>query len=321
MPVAANLTFLGIAKETTPGTAVAATNFLPVVDVKPKINVAYLEDNAMRGAMAKIFNEIPGVSFCEYEFGGPAFADVIGWALAGVLGDVATTGASAPFTHAVSLLNSGQPKTYTISDYNGFNTRQFAGCKISEVGLKFAGNGMLEYSAKATGRSFATTSKPTPSFSAVTPQAAWVGVATVAGSASSLITAGDLTIKRSVEPIHNVDGTQSPYDVFAGGDLTVSGSLTAVYEDDTVYANYLNGTPIVLDLDWSQGAGAAATQIKAHMTSAQITDASISRGSGKYVELDLKFDAIANSTDVGVSAGYSPIKATIKNALASGTYV
>lgn len=320
MPVAANLSFLGVSKEATPGTAVAASNFLPVTDLKPKIHVGYLEDTSLRGSMAKVFNEIPGVSFGEYEFTGPVFADSVGWALAGVLGDVATTGAAAPLSHAIALLNSGQPTTYTLSDYNGFNTRQFAGCKFSQVALKFAGNGMLEYTAKAIARSFASTNKPAPSFTAVTPQAAWVGVSTLAGTASSLIVNGDLTISRSVEPIHNVDGTQSPYDVFAGGDLDVSGSLVAVYEDDTVLTNYLNGTQIALDFNWTQGTGAALTQVKAHMSNVQIVDADITRGSGKYVELALKYTAIANSTDVGASAGYSPIKVTLQNALPASTY-
>jgi hypothetical protein len=47
--------------------------------------------------------------------------------------------------------------------------------------------------------------------------------------------------------------------------------------------------------------------------------ADISRGKD-YVELPISFKAVANSTDVGASGGYSPIKVTLQNAITSGTY-
>lgn len=321
MPIGSGLSFLGIAKEATPGTAVAATNYIPVTDFKPKIIPIYIPDEGIRASQAKTYNEVQGPTYAEYGFSGAAYPDSVGWALAGLLNDVVTTGASAPFSHALSLLNSGAlPTAYTLSDYNGFNTRQFAGLRFDSFTFKFAGNGLLEYDAHGIGRTFATTTKPTPAFTSIAQQAAWVGVSTVGGSASSLITQGDLTIKRSGEPIHNVDGAQSPYDVFVGSDLEVTGSLTAVYEDDTIYANYIAGTPVSLDFNWQQGASAALTQIKAHMTNVVLDDCQIDRSQGKYVELAIKFTATANSTDVGASGGFSPIKVTLQNALASGTY-
>jgi hypothetical protein len=39
-----------------------------------------------------------------------------------------------------------------------------------------------------------------------------------------------------------------------------------------------------------------------------------------YVTLDVTYKAIANSTDVGATSGYSPIKVTLQNAKASGVY-
>jgi len=321
MPISAGATILGIAKETTPGTAVAATAFIPVKDVKPHINVAYLPDEGWRGVQAKTFGEVQGPTYAELEWSGVCYADTLGWMLTGVLGDIATTGASAPFSHAIALLNSGAlTPTYTITDYNGFNGRQYAGFRFTEVTFTFAGTGLVEYTAKGIGRTFATTTKPTASYTAITQQAAWVGVATIVATPSSLITQGDLTIKRSGEAINNVDGTQAPYDVFVGSDLEVTGNLTAVYEDDTLLTDYTAGTVVALDLNWQQGAAAALTQIKLHMSQAQFTDYALNRSQGKYVELALKWDAIANSTDVGASAGFSPVKATLQNALAAGTY-
>lgn len=320
MPIAANQSFLGIAKEATPGTAVAATAYLPVSGMKPNINVEYLTDDNLRGSNVKSYDMRPGPQWAQYDIDGSVYADTFGFLVTGVLGDVTTTGASAPFSHAVTILNNAQPPTYTLSDYNGFNTRQFAGSKVSEVGLKFAGNGLLDYSAKCVASGFATTSKPTQSFTAPTAVAAWQGISTIGGSASSLIVNGDINIKRTVEPIHNVDGAATPYAIFAGGDLEVTGSFVAVYEDDTLLTPYLAGTQQILDFNWSQGAGATLQQVKVHMSTAQIVDAQINRSGGKYVELACKFEALANTTDKGSSGGYGPVTVTLQNQLAAATY-
>lgn len=321
MPIPSNLSLLGIAKETTAGTAAPATAFLPVTEMKPHVNVAYLDDMAMRASQAALYNEVLGVAFAEYEFSGPAFADTVGFALTGVLGDVATTGASAPYSHAISLNNAvAQTPTYTLSDYNGVNTRQFAGARFSDVAFKFGGSSLLEYTAKAVARTYATTTKPTASYSAVTAPPAWQIVTSLAGSTSMVVVEGDMTIKRTVAPIHNVDGSQTPYDIYSAGDLSVEGSLKAVYEDDTIYGYYLNGTPVALDLNLTNGTGAGLTQIKMHASTVQLTDCTVTRSASKYVEIEAKYVAIANSTDKGASGGLSPLAVTLQNALASGTY-
>lgn len=315
MPIAANQSFLGIAKEATPGTAAAATNFLPVTAMTPKIVAMYLPDDNMRGSNAKRYDQRLGVQYAEYDLAGALFPDTFGFLATGILGDVATTGAG-PFVHAVSLQNAGQPQSYTISDYNGFNTRQFAGAKFSDVSIKFAGNGLLDYTAKAWASSFATTTKPASSFTAVPAVPAWTGVSTLLGSASSLIVSGDINIKRTVEVIHNVDGLATPYAIFGGGDLECTGSFMAVYEDDSIYSTYLNGTQQALDFTWTQGTAV----VKVHMSTAQIIDAVVTRAGGKYVELSCKFEAVANTTDKGASGGYSPVAISLTNALPAGTY-
>lgn len=320
MPQASARSFFGIAKETTFGTAVAATAFLPVTDIKPKDKLTLLPDKGMRGSMVEVYDEITGPIWAELEIGGDVFPDTIGWPVVGVLGDLTTTGASAPFTHAAAVLNTGtgQPPSYTGSDYYAITTRQYAGMKFSEVGFKFSGDGLLEYSAKATCLASATAANPTPSFTAVTPQAAWTGAVTIGGSASLLLIDGECAIKRPVTVIHTADGTQAPYALWSGP-VSVSGKMTLVMEDDAQLTNYLTNAKPSLDFNFAQGAGAAATQVKLHMTKVAYSEAEISRGKD-YIELSVSYDALANTTDVGASAGYSPIKVTLQNAIASGTY-
>jgi hypothetical protein len=323
MPLASLRSYLGIGKEATPGTAVAATHFLPVKDLAPKDDITYLVDQGMRGAMVQDYDTIAGPAVATYDFGGDAFADTIGFPLTGVLGDLTTTGASAPFTHAVSTLNTtdGQPPSYTVSDYyagGAASTRRFAGMKFSEVGLKFNADGLLTFTAKALGFASATAANPTPSYSAVTPIASWLGAVTIGGGAVTYVTDGECTIKRKVDAIHTADGTQSPYKIFSGP-VSVDGKLTVVMEDDTEYIRYLTNTKPSLVLNFTQGAAAALTQIQLTMTKCAYTAAEIGRGKD-YVELSITYTALANATDVGASAGYSPVKATLQNAIAASVY-
>jgi hypothetical protein len=55
------------------------------------------------------------------------------------------------------------------------------------------------------------------------------------------------------------------------------------------------------------------------MSKCAISAADITRGKD-YVEVPITWTAIANTTDIGTSGGYSPIKVTVQNAVTSGTY-
>jgi hypothetical protein len=320
MPQPTFRSFLGIAKETTFGTPVAATAFIPVKTMSPSDKVTLLEDQGQRGSMVSTYDKIAGPVWSEYGFDGDVFPDTLGWMLAGVLGDVTSTGSAAPYTHAMSVLNTGtgQPPSYTLSDYYTIQTRQFPGIKFSELGLKFSGDGLLNYSAKATGLASATSTAPTPSYTSVPPLAGWVGAVTIGGAASTFVVDGECTIKRDVTVIHTSDGTQAPYALWSGP-VSASGKLTLVMEDDTQYLNYLNNSKPSLDINFSQGTAGAAVQVKLHMTKASFSNAEIGRGKD-YIELSVDYDALANTTDIGASGGYSPIKATLQNAVATGTY-
>ena len=387
--------FLGIAKEatrtagSTPPTAVTASDFIPVNDISPFDNIKYLDDQNWRGSMVDIYGTVQGNIYAELQFGGDVFPDTIGYAVAGVLGDVTTTGSSAPYTHAIAVKNSGtgQATSYSFIDYNALDARQFTGCQFGGLDIKFNAEGLLEYTATANGfrsavsasittatgsagtvtytaannfyvgqqitvtgnslsglnltnQTIVTASStqftvtngatgtgtggtasvviPTPSFSAVAVQPVWTGVTTIAGTVSAKLAEGNVNITRPLSPIFTVDGSQNPYQIFQGA-VDVNGSLKLIFEDNTDLNYYLNNTQPSLDINFSQGSGATATQVKLTMTKCAFQVAKIDR-SKDYVELDVTFKAIANSTDVGSSSGYSPIKVTLQNAKAASTY-
>ena len=318
--------YLGLALETTKGTAVTATDFVPITlnSFKPVEMINELLDKGIRGSMVENYNYVQGRRHTEIDFGGPVFADTIGYWLAGVLGDVTTTGSTAPYTHAIALKNSvgasgdAQPKALTITDYSSANIRQFPGCQVHDFELTFNADGMLEYTAKVTGYPSATTTAPAPSFSTVLPTQVWTGAVTVGGTSISNSTTGSVKLTRKVEPIFGIANTQAPYSVFVGA-LEVTGKITFVMENDTQLTNFLSNTQPALTFNWSTGTGATATQVSLTATKSAYTTGVVVRDKD-YVEVTVEFNSLGNTTDVGTTAGYSPVKFTLQNAKPSGTY-
>jgi hypothetical protein len=318
--------YLGIAKEATRGTAVAPTDFIPVMKdaLKPVDIVDPLYDTGLRGSNALNYNYIPGRTRSTVDFGGAVFADTVGYGIAGLLGSVATTGASAPFTHTISLFNSlasggdVQPISYTLTDFYAVDVRSYPGCQFSDFSLKFNADGMLEYDAKSTGWASETVSDPTPTFSTILPTPVWRGTVSVGGSTVATAMTGNIDMKRPATPIYGISNTQDPYQVFLGP-LETTGKITFVMEDDSQLLNFLNNSQPALVFNWAYGTGAAEVQIQATLTKGAYTTGVIERGED-FVQVSVDFNAQANTTDDGASGGFSPIKWVLKNAKPSGTY-
>ena len=141
---------------------------------------------------------------------------------------------------------------------------------------------------------------------------------TLNGTATAILAEGNVNIKRPVDPIFTVQGVQRPYQLFAGA-VSVDGALTLVMESDTELQYFLSNTRPALDIDFTQGSGSSAQQVKLHLSKCAFTVAKIERGK-EYIELAVTYKGLANTTDAGASSGYSPIKVTLQNAKASGTY-
>ena len=319
--------YIGIAKETTKGTPVAPTDYLLVNKdtVKPVDVIDPLYDQGLRGAMVENYNYIPGRTRSTFDLGGAVFADGIGYALTGIMGACATTGASAPFTHTISLKNSlaattdVQPLSYTLTDFYAAAVRTYAAQQFHDVTLKFSADGMLEFDAKSTGNLSASTTAPTPTFSTILPTPVWQGTVSIGGSPVSNSMNGSIALKRPVTPIYGIAQTQDPFSVFVGA-LDVTGDIEFIMEDNTELTRYLTNTQPAIVLNWAYGAAAAAIQIQATITKGAYTAAAYDRGDD-FVKISISLNGLGNSTDAGASGGFAPIKWVLQNAKASGTYI
>ena len=318
--------YLGIAKEVTKGTIVAPTDFIPVAkdSIKPVDVVDALYDTGLRGSNVVNYNYLQGRTRSTFDFGGAVFADTVGYSIAGLLGSVATTGVSAPFTHTISLKNSltsgadDQPISYTLTDFYAADVRSYPGCQFSDFSLKFNADGMLEYDAKTTGWQSSQVADPTPTFSTLLPTQVWRGTVSIAGSPVSNAMTGNIDMMRSVSPVYGISNTQNPFNIFLGP-LEVTGKITFIMENDTELTRYLSNTQPAITLKWNYGTGANEINLEATITKGAYTAAVIERGED-YVQVSVDLNAQANATDAGSTGGFAPIKWTLQNAKASGTY-
>lgn len=318
--------FVGIAKEATKGTAVLPTDFLPVTkgSVKPVDVIMPLYDNGIRGSNVVNYAYIPGRTRSTFDFGSAVFADSVGYSLAGLMGSVVTTGAAAPFTHTISLLNSqtagadDQPVSYTITDMYAAAVRAYPGCQFYDFNLKFNSDGMLEYDTKTMGWLSASAATPAASYSTVLPTQVWQGTVSVGGAQVATAMSGTINMKRNVTPIYGTSATQNPFNIFLGP-LEVNGTITFIMENNVELTRFLTNTQPAIVLNWAYGTGSTAVQIQSTITKGAYTAALIERGDD-YVKVVVTIEGMGNTTDAGVSGGSSVIKWVLQNAKPASTY-
>jgi hypothetical protein len=310
---------VSIGKETTESVPVTPTYSLPVTTCEPADNHAPGVDTSWRGAPATSFGHVLGPLDGALHLAGPVYADTIGFALAGMLGDLTTT-AGTPNTHAIALLNSGlqQPPSYTLYTADAYSCLQWAAGNFADLTLSSSGSGVLTWDAHLMSLSGVPVTAPTPNFTGLAQFAGWRGAVQLGGSADIHVLSATTKLSRPVTGKRNVDGTQAPYQIRAD-ELDVSGQMTLAMNSDTYRASYITGASTSVDITYSQGAGAGLQQVQLHCSNVTFTDVRRSYG-GRWIELSLAWFADATTTDAGASGGRSPIKATLRNTVASGIY-
>lgn len=317
--------WIGIAKEVTPGTVVAPALTIPVDKFDPSDDVTQLDDQALRGSMAKQYGQYSGPIMSSWDLSGPMFGDALGYLLHNILGGYAVTGASPPYTHTYSLLNSGdgQPVTHTITDATGIPAtglaRSYPYSCLSELSLSWNAEQLCTWEAKAMGwPSSVPGSPPTNTLSSVAPIPNWRAAVGIGGPASAGTLVTDVTefslqISREVAPYNTADGTQAPF-VIARGPIDVSGKFTQVAQSEQRILDLLANTQPQLQLILSNG-GAAGALVSLQVDMQKVGYRTVKANQGTIFTYEVEFQAIANSTNAGASGGLAPAKAVLQNAV------
>lgn len=120
-------TFLGVAREITVGTPVMPAITIPLDKgtYEPEDLVKYLPDEAIRGSMALVYQEIQGVEDASFNYGGPVFGDAYGYFLDNAFGDLSTSGQPAIGGNSnTSAASSAGNTNVTVGTTAGFAVGQ-----------------------------------------------------------------------------------------------------------------------------------------------------------------------------------------------------
>ena len=299
--------------------------YLPVTAIDFGDDYNMIDDKGVRGSNVEVYGTTQADAESTLSLGGDLIPDQFGYILGSIFGAVDFTGGT-PNQHIFAGMNTaasnGQPTPLLVYDYNGYNTRCYAGAKLSEVQIKYDPKANVTWTAKGIGYPSIVVANPTVSFSALQPQAAWQAQITVGGVYLPRLLTADITIKRTVNSVQTCDGTQTAYKVWAGP-LSVTGNFNFVMEDDSDVLNYVNNTQPTVTLAFINGTGAAQTGLSIQMTKCVYTKTWKAKqvGSNGYVEVGGPITALANTTDANTAGGgYSPAKVTLRNSVATGTY-
>jgi hypothetical protein len=310
MPLQSSLIHLGLAKETTQGTPVAPTVWIPVDNnVKAQDDIKWIEDKGVRGAPVSPVNLYQGPMSSSFQADAMFYPDVTAHWIMALLGMDTVTGSVSPYTHTFTLAQS-QPPSYTLSFFNGYNERQYPGSMIEELGLKWAIDGALMASSKWVGWPSVVGTTSTPAFGTVNPFLAWEASLMIGGSVNPRLIGFDWSGKRKGSTQWAANNTQKPAFTFVGP-LEVSGKLTFAIQDDTELLYMLNNTQpsVVLTLT----APNSGPTLKIQMSKCAFTKPGPSF-SKDFVEYDFDIQALPNTTDAGSGSPISPVQFVLTNA-------
>lgn len=288
------LTWVGVAKEPSWGTATPPTFFIPFKDAKPEDVIAPVKDEGIRGAMAQTYNIMQGLANSTSDISCDAYPDILGFILDMILGSDTVAGTASPHTHSFKLSRTQQPSSFTLSRYDGTNVREFAGQVAEQVDLKWASGAALQVSLKSQGKLSTVAGGLTPTPPTDLPLLGWEFGVTLAGAPNLNLVGFDLSLKRKLYVQHAANNSEDPTAIVALG-LGITGKATFDKADDTELSAFLSNTQPALVLTGVQsgtGFGCTIQMSKCAFIKDPITGKEVVQG-------DVEFEGVDNTTDGG----------------------
>lgn len=303
------LSFAGLAVETTEGTPVSPTGFLPIRTYKPQDVPKYVPDTGTRGQPVDIYGEYLGVKSSTYTWDGDAFPTSFGNLLGAILGQDTVTGTAAPYTHTFSTL--AIPPSYTIADQYVAGYREWPGCRLEKLSIKYSAEAGVTYSADWLGWPSVAETAPTTWTYATEPfLLGWEAALSLAGAADANLVSFQLDLNRKgSKALFSAANSQTPFTAFVGPlEATLTLDFYMLGDTEYDYALVEQVQPVIVTV--TQPNTGDILTLSAHAV--QFTKPTITR-SNAYVEVSLDGTAVYNATDASV------VSATLTNAV-SGAY-
>lgn len=220
---------VGYAKETTLGTAVTATKFLPVKDITIVPDPQVIIPEVARQNPASRPYGIAGIQKVAGNIVAPLFPDVGCDFLAGAFGGDTISGIG-PYVHTIA---SGRPlHSFTVEKNIGGNNidEQYAGCVVSKAVLKFALNAEPEATYTFEGQRYVVLATATsPTWPTDVPYGPTQTSLSLAGTVDPTVQSIEITIDNAAKAFPAFNGQTYPQYV-AGLTRKVSAKVTAILQ-------------------------------------------------------------------------------------------
>lgn len=292
MPKLTAIQHLGFAKETTWGTPVAPTRYMPFNEFSAEEELGTVVDESRRGNITKDYGVIPTTLKSNLELSMFLYPDIVGVLFKNMLPNVTTTG-TGPYVH--TLKAGTTQSSLTFQHFNGADERQYAGVILDEITISGETTSPIEISVTGQGKSGQVVATTTPTIETtlmpITGAMATLKVDTVA---NANLASFEITIARENRLIYGASATQEPTKAVQGR-VEVTGSLSFEIEDATEYEKFKAQQYVNLELTID---GGASNKIKLTMPRAFIETASWDDGE-ESLKVDWEFRAVYEATAAG----------------------
>lgn len=239
---------LGIAIESTRGTPVAPAFWIPVVTMSFFDRTETAREEQGMGNLADSDSVYVTMRMGEGEIESQLYSHALGYILTSLLGAVASSSGSNPYTHAFTLNSTNQGKSLTLYWKDPDRSYIFPLAMVDSLQMSVEPSGIVEYTVGFKSKGARDWTAQTPSYTTMGSKflhqhvqvrlAATVGALSAATALS--LKALELNINRNTV-FDSVMGTVEPEDIL-NQQISVEGNLNLNLEDDT-YRNYmLNNT-------------------------------------------------------------------------------
>jgi hypothetical protein len=300
-PLQTPVTQVGLAKETTWGTAVAPTTadqFIPITNPKPEDVIDNILDNNYRSRISFDQGGQQGFRYSKYSFDSHVYPDVAGNWFMGLFG---VDGWASGTTHPFTVLNSGLPASYTLQDFygiSGTNTRSYTGLYFESLAISGTDKGPLKATVSLSGgKAGVLVAKPSATYTTALPFLTWQGVLTLNSVANAKMISWDILFKRNVAGILAM-GSQDPSAGYSA-EFTVTGKMAFASTDDTEYLLY--NTTAQAQFPNSLLFTSGSNTMTIVMTKCQFETPTTFDRSTPYVKTMVTFRGIDNATDAGAA--------------------
>lgn len=311
-----SLSATGFAKETSFGTPVSATTWLPMTGNTMEPDPGWFSPPVMMATRDKQVFNMYGEAKFNGTVDGPLFPSNAMEVLVAAIGTDSVSG-SGPYSHALSQANTLASLTVE-KNLGNYQSLQFAGCRVNKLSIKApVGNEPVSMSADFMGQSAAILTSPTAV--SVTNEIPYVfaeASLTLDSHARADVTNFSMDIENGVKETYTYSANHGP-SFLTPVTVMVSGSFDVVWSslNDSTYGDYTtmeNGTLGALAISFTHPGGGG------YSVALNLPQVAITKYANDVKLEDVIMSSVTFSASKSLGSGYT-IAATVVNG-ASAAY-